>query len=114
MQSFSTLLVIPQVSLCPFDIPFLCILASATEQRYRITGPGEINPISWPEVEPQFVDSATYRTVIAQKSQIQATKTVFHTGLRSNIPQYSEPFGERLSAVWGRIDFYSTLDHYSY
>ena len=114
MQSFSTLFVIPQVSLCPFDISLMSVLSSTVEQNYRAPREDELYSMSWAKVEPQFVDSATYRTVIAQKSQIQATKTVFHTGLRSNIPQCSEPFGERLSAVWGQIDFYSTLHHYSY
>ena len=114
MQSFGTLLVIRQIALCPFDIPFLCVLASGTEQRNHITGLGEIDPKSWPEIEAQFVDATSYRTVVSQKPQTQPTKAVFHSGLRSNVFQCFEPLSERLSAVWAQVDFNNTLHHYSF
>ena len=40
MRSFSTLLGIRQIALCPFNLPFLCMLASGTEYRDRITVSG--------------------------------------------------------------------------
>lgn len=57
MRSFNTLLVIGQIVLCPFDIPFLRILVSRTEQCYRVPGTSEIYPKSRPELERRFVDA---------------------------------------------------------